>query len=191
MLHGLYWMCVHLARRAPLPLLLDDLHWADVSSLQFLHYMEGRLEGHAIVVCAATESVDGGQHADINQALLSSTSAHLMPVSALSEEGVRAFVSGTLAVPGPDDAFVRACYTATGGNPFFLRELLADAETGALGDPRTIARTGPRNIARVVLRRLQQLPEPLAEHATRLARALAPNCGCATRRWATSGRRWS
>ncbi|GAA4674483.1 helix-turn-helix transcriptional regulator [Streptomyces youssoufiensis] len=172
-LHGLYWMCVHLARRAPLLLLLDDLHWADVSSLQFLHYMEGRLEGHAIVVCAATESVDGGQRADINQALLSSTSAHLMPVSALSEEGVRAFVSGTLAVPGPDDAFVRACYTATGGNPFFLRELLAAAGAGALGDPRSIARTGPRNIARVVLRRLQQLPEPLAEHATRLARALA------------------
>ncbi|MFT2018193.1 helix-turn-helix transcriptional regulator [Streptomyces sp. 796.1] len=172
-LHGLYWMCVHLARRAPLLILLDDLHWADVASLQFLHYMEGRLEGHAIVVCAATESVDSGQRADINQALLASDAARLLPVNALSEDGVRAFVAGTLAAPGPDDAFVRACYAATGGNPFFLRELLADAEATALHDPRSIARTGPRNIARVVLRRLQQLPEPLAEHTTRLARALA------------------
>ncbi|MBH5338511.1 AAA family ATPase [Streptomyces pactum] len=172
-LHGLYWMCVHLARRAPLLLLLDDLHWADVSSLQFLTYMEGRLDGHAILMCAATESVDDGQRADINQALLSSASARLVAVGPLSEDGVRAFAAGALPGVRLDETLVRVCYAATGGNPFFLRELLAEVREEELGDPLSLARVGPRNIARVVLRRLQQLPQPLAEHTTRLARALA------------------
>ena len=52
-LHGLYWLCANLARRRPLLLCIDDVHWADQASLRFLHYLGRRLEELPIAVVAA------------------------------------------------------------------------------------------------------------------------------------------
>jgi len=35
MMHGLYWLAANLALRRPVVLAVDDLHWADVPSLQW------------------------------------------------------------------------------------------------------------------------------------------------------------
>ena len=35
-LHGLYWLAANLSTRAPLMLVMDDLHWGDVPSLEWL-----------------------------------------------------------------------------------------------------------------------------------------------------------
>jgi AAA ATPase domain len=44
-LHSLYWLATNLARRTPLLLLVDDVHWADAPSLRFLAFLTARLEG--------------------------------------------------------------------------------------------------------------------------------------------------
>src|SRR5207248_10506649 len=44
-LHGLYWLTMSIARRAPLLLVVDDVHWADAPSLRFLAFLVPRLEG--------------------------------------------------------------------------------------------------------------------------------------------------
>ena len=49
-LHGLYWLVVNLAERAPLVLAVDDVHWADEPSLRFLLHLARaarRPAGHA------------------------------------------------------------------------------------------------------------------------------------------------
>ena len=56
-LHGLYWLCANLARRCPLLLCLDDVHWADQASLRFLHYLGQRLEELPVAVVAAARPV--------------------------------------------------------------------------------------------------------------------------------------
>ena len=43
--HGLYWLCVNLASRAPLALLIDDAHWLDEQSFSWVEYLARRLEG--------------------------------------------------------------------------------------------------------------------------------------------------
>ena len=72
-----------------------------------------------------------------------------------------------------EEAFCRACHTATGGNPLFLRELLTALEAAgiepsaaAAGD---IQAVGPAAVRRFVLHRLATLGAP----ANELARAVA------------------
>ena len=43
--HGLYWLIANLAEERPLMLVVDDAHWADTASLQFLLYLARRRAG--------------------------------------------------------------------------------------------------------------------------------------------------
>src|SRR6185369_8959950 len=69
--------------------------------------------------------------------------------------------------------FCAACRRATGGNPFFLRELLWTLEADGI-EPSDeaaarLAEIAPETVAKSVLRRLRPLPEP----ALSLARTVA------------------
>src|SRR5205823_11576841 len=52
-LHGLFWLVSNLAERDPLMRLLDDAHWADRPSPQFLAYLARRLSGRALLLAVA------------------------------------------------------------------------------------------------------------------------------------------
>ena len=43
--HGLYWLIVHLAAGQPVLIIVDDAHWADEPSLRWLAYLATRLDG--------------------------------------------------------------------------------------------------------------------------------------------------
>ena len=45
MQHGLYWLTANLAARAPVLILVDDVHWADAPSLRFLVFLVARRLG--------------------------------------------------------------------------------------------------------------------------------------------------
>src|SRR5204863_8886734 len=49
-LYGLYWLTANAAGAGPLLLAVDDAHWADVPSLQFLMVLSARLEGLPILL---------------------------------------------------------------------------------------------------------------------------------------------
>ena len=51
--HGIYWLTLNLTERGPLLVSIDDAHWADVSSLRFLSYLAGRLQGVGVLVMIA------------------------------------------------------------------------------------------------------------------------------------------
>ena len=44
-LYGLYWLLVGLSQRAPLLVVVDDVHWVDVPSLRFLGFLARRVDG--------------------------------------------------------------------------------------------------------------------------------------------------
>ena len=72
-----------------------------------------------------------------------------------------------------DGAFSAACHEATGGNPLFLRELVAALEAAGI-EPNedaaaAVETVGPPAVGRFVLQRLERLGAP----ATELARAVA------------------
>ena len=53
-LHGLYWLTSDLAAQMPLMLAVDDAHWGDASSLQFLNYVGGRVADLPVLVVVTT-----------------------------------------------------------------------------------------------------------------------------------------
>ena len=170
-LHGLYWLAANLSTRAPLMLVMDDLHWGDVPSLEWLRYLARRLEGIPVLVLAAARPADADRTALI-EGLVASGGGSLLTPRPLSEDAVGRLVEKhTGAVPDP--AFTSACSQVTGGNPFLLRELLREVEregiaTSATGATRVLE-LGPEAVARAVLVRLAALPAA----ATELAQAVA------------------
>ncbi len=120
--HGLYWLCANLADRKPLLLAIDDLHWADEPSLQFLGYLARRAGEHALVICATTRPIKG-EPAERYLTAMADATGELMAPRALSGVGVARVVVETFGVPAAPE-FCDACALATGGNPFLLLEML-------------------------------------------------------------------
>src|SRR5918994_4041505 len=125
--HALYWLTSNLSSDRPLALLVDDGHWADSASLGVLAHIAHRLEGiaAALVVASRTEEAQ-----ETLEALSRNAAAHgaLLHPAPLSEDAA-ATVIRALA-PAADDAQCRACYAATGGNPFLLGEVARFAAGG-------------------------------------------------------------
>src|SRR5215207_227970 len=171
-LHGLYWLTSNLAERAPLLLAVDDAHWADVPSLRFLHYLARRLAELPVVLIVASRPVEQGADVELVARIAEDAGAQALLLAPLSEHAVARLVRSLLS-PDADDEFCRACYAATGGNPFLLRELVTALmhegieATGA--DAGVVRRIAPEGVSRQVLLRLMRLP-PVA---TALARAVA------------------
>ncbi|QJY48407.1 AAA family ATPase [Pseudonocardia broussonetiae] len=170
-LHGLYWLVADLAADRPLLLVVDDGHWCDEPSLRFLAYLARRLDGVAAGLLVATRPAPLPPQRALLDLLASEPVATTVRPRPLGVDGLRTLVEAAL---GPSDAaFVAACLSATGGNPFLVTELLAElaaAGVTARGkDVDRIAAVVPRGVQRAVHARLASLPTAAAE----LARAAA------------------
>jgi DNA-binding CsgD family transcriptional regulator len=171
-LHGLYWLCANLGQRSPLLLCIDDAHWADQASLRFLHYLGRRLEELPIAIVAATRPTESPEVSPALAALAAEPSTELLALAPLSERAVAELVRLGLDAE-VDAAFASACYQATGGVPFLVRELLRTiTEQGikpsASAGPLVTA-LAPRAVSQWIVLRLRQL----SAAARSLARATA------------------
>jgi tetratricopeptide (TPR) repeat protein len=170
-LHALYWLSANLATERPLLVAIDDAHWADAPSLRWASYLAGRLEGLPILVAVTTRSAEPRAEGELLATLASSPSAEVIYPGPLSEAAVAELVRETL-IDAVDD-YCRACHQVAAGNPFLLRELVAElASLGVAPTEAGVAQVhhlSPKSLSRSVLRRLARLP---AEAET-LARAVA------------------
>ncbi|HEX8452468.1 MAG TPA: AAA family ATPase [Longimicrobium sp.] len=108
-----------LAARRPLLLLIDDLQWADASSLELLHFAARHLGDKRIALLASYNDTQGA--AWLRALEQSRGNARVHPVVPLSREGTGALVSELF---GDDEALAELLYWWTRGNPFFLEEIL-------------------------------------------------------------------
>jgi DNA-binding SARP family transcriptional activator len=140
-----------LSRTAPLLIVVDDLHWADQSTLSLLRHLVRHPEATAMVLAAYRDHEVGPEHplvaavADLQRDELVT---HL-PLGRLD----RAEVSILLAERG---GIAGEVHELTGGNPFFIRQLAGHLdETGA---PDLASAGIPENVKDVISRRLARLP---------------------------------
>ncbi|MCC6238363.1 MAG: AAA family ATPase [Dehalococcoidia bacterium] len=151
------------ARRA-LVVVLDDLHWADASSLLLVQFLARAIGGLPLLVIGLHHDTSPAREHPLSIALASlrrQANVETFALEGLTEEAVAKLLetSGTSA----DRARVlaRTLRDRTEGNPFFLRELLAQAsEVPAQGpaDPRDVgASEVPASILEAVERRLDHL----------------------------------
>lgn len=171
LLNGLYWLLVNLAEQAPVLILVDDGHWVDLPSLQFLGFLARRVDSAAVTVILTTRT---GEHGDggLLHDILTAEGATLLEPKSLSSSAVAELVRRELG-PDADDEFSTACHAITTGNPLFVRELLRVLATNNVRPDAAAASSveaaGPGAIRRHVIGRLQRQPED----AQAVARAVA------------------
>jgi DNA-binding CsgD family transcriptional regulator/tetratricopeptide (TPR) repeat protein len=177
-LHGLLWVVLDLAEDRPLLLAVDDLQWADRPSLRFLAYLARRIGDLPVLLLATIRTGEPDADEDLLDAVRQAPAVSLSPAP-LSAPAVGSIVASRLG-ERPEEAFVAACHTATGGNPLLVRELVAGLE---LDGTRPTARqagvvrsVGPRAVSRTVAARLARL-EPEARATARAVAILGDGVG--------------
>jgi DNA-binding CsgD family transcriptional regulator len=170
--HGLYWLCVNLADRQPLLLTVDDLQWVDGPSLSWLAYLGPRAAESPVLMVLTVREDDPRGRANSAAAAADDRSVYRMGLSALSMASVAALVRTELG-PAASAGFCSACWELAGGNPLYVRELLAAACTeglsGAEEDVTALRALASSAVGALVLGRLARL----GGDAVSLARALA------------------
>jgi DNA-binding SARP family transcriptional activator len=143
------------ARRRPVALLLDDLHWADDETLGLLRVAVAGLTESRVLVVGALRPHDGGGRLAEALAELARSSPLRVALAGLPEPAVATIVEAGSRLP-VTPATVAALTERTGGNPFYVKESvrLLNSE-GALVAVSEV----PEGVRDVLRRRLARLPE--------------------------------
>jgi DNA-binding CsgD family transcriptional regulator len=155
-LHSLYWLTGNLARRRPLALVVDDAHWADGASLRFLAYLVRRLEDLPVLLLVAARPPGEPGGLAVAPLLMDGNSGSTLRPAPLSDAAATRVVRSVM--PDADHSLCHACRVATGGNPFFLRELAAalrDVGPFGAGD---VLDAAPDGVVAAIRARLARFP---------------------------------
>ncbi|MDH6114871.1 DNA-binding CsgD family transcriptional regulator [Kitasatospora sp. MAP12-15] len=123
-LHDLRSLLVRVSADVPLLILVDDLQWADSSSLRWLAYLGKRLHGlRAVLVCTLRDGDPRAQDPLVRE--VADGSGRVLRPRPLSLEAARTMVRQKFGEAG-DEEFVQACHEVSAGNPVFLLAVLVD-----------------------------------------------------------------
>jgi tetratricopeptide (TPR) repeat protein len=167
--------------RRPAVIVLEDLHWADPTSLKFTRELITLTAGRPLLILATTRPDHGPEVADLARTAGVRT-VELRPLpDAAARELARELIGGAGPGAGPGEDVIDAVVETVDGNPLFLEERLSVLlETGALaGGPggwRLASGPGPalpQVLDRLVRSRIDLLA-PAAQDVVRVASVLGP-----------------
>ena len=127
------------SRRAPLVWIIEDLHWADVSTIDILNYVAGRFdEMHVLIVTAFRPSdMSLARHPflALRRDLQSKGVYAEIALSFLSRDEVARYLSLRWPVNSFPPGFIDEIYSRTEGSPLFMADLVRYlADTGTIGE---------------------------------------------------------
>lgn len=137
------------AGEAPVAVILDDLQWADETSVGLLRFLVRQPRAAPLLLVAAyrPDELPGGVLADLAPA------AESISLSGLSADEVAELVR---SIAG-DATWAPTVHRRSAGHPFFVRELCRLLESGGA------AADVPAAVREVISRRLARLPDDCAE----------------------------
>jgi class 3 adenylate cyclase/tetratricopeptide (TPR) repeat protein len=116
-----------IAEQMPVALLLDDLQWADGSTLSLLQHLARHTRTHRILLLGNYRDVEIDRRHPLEVVLLDLSRQQLLEriaVHRLPVEGTAALLSHSLGVQDTSQEFAALLHTHTEGNPFFVQEVL-------------------------------------------------------------------
>ncbi|HLL63759.1 MAG TPA: BTAD domain-containing putative transcriptional regulator, partial [Propionibacteriaceae bacterium] len=148
----------------PMVITLDDIHWADLPSLELISYLTPGLATQPLLLVAAYRDLPN-ERTEALEATLATVSrediAYELVLTGLGPPEIADLMDtllGTDGDPGNREPLVTLLHERTGGNPFFVRQLarllLEDGGQGV--DPGRLP--APPGVRHVVARRLAGLP---------------------------------
>lgn len=174
---------LHLARRLPLLLCLDDLHWADQTTLDWLEYLAPRLPGSGLCLMATFRSQEARPLASLRQTVRRAGRQAEIILSGLSVEAIADILNQLPAAssrppvssPQPLAATI---HRATAGNAYFVLETIRTLiENDQLADPPGELPL-PLTVQEALESRLGRL-DPLARQVIEAAAVLQPDLSLA------------
>ena len=180
-------MILEIARRRPLLLFLDDLHWADNATLQLLGYVVRSIHNARVLLVVAyrpeeVAPVHGRPHpmteaiSRINREGISET----LTLKRLDLRETRHLLSITLNRTNFPEGFVETIFRQTEGNPYFLEEVMKSLSDQGIINPRDsqwhqkvdmTALTIPSSVRAVITQRISRL-DPAASKTLQNASVL-------------------
>jgi DNA-binding SARP family transcriptional activator/tetratricopeptide (TPR) repeat protein len=155
------------SQRAPILLVLDDLHWADRPTLLLLRHLSraARPERLMVLIAFRTEAATDVLH-DVLGGLRREGLSTQLDIAGLSERDTGELVR-LRAGARPSGAFTHEIHRETEGNPFFIEEILRNLSAGLdVGAATASDLQGfglPEGVKRMLARRLDRLDPPTIE----------------------------
>jgi DNA-binding CsgD family transcriptional regulator/tetratricopeptide (TPR) repeat protein len=146
----------------PVLVVLEDLHWADTSSLDLVVYLTHNVDNHAVLLLGtyrADEPAWGEGVRRLADGVRRSGSGSVLELAPLQDEELEVLVAAHSESPLPAE-LTRTIVSRSEGNPFFAEELLALGRSGEV----------PRALRDLLLRRVERL-DPPAQNLIRIAAA--------------------
>ena len=162
------------AAARPIMLILDDLHWGDESTLLLLEHLALNLTDVPVFIIGTYRDVElaaGRPLARTMELLVRQRAAQRLSLKRLTEEDVKSMLS-RLSGSSPPEIVVRAIYSETEGNAFFVEEVFRHLlEEGKLLDTDGTWQTNleldeldvPEGVRLVISRRLERLRDGTAK----------------------------
>ncbi|MGI0071553.1 MAG: ATP-binding protein [Thermoplasmata archaeon] len=149
-----------LAEKEPLLVAIDDLHFADPSSIEFLGRLVPELGPRAVAVVAtlATGSRIPTRARETLESLARSTTVRAVPVRPLTNAEVAEFATWIRRGRPPDPADVLRWHAQTDGNPLFIEQLVRSS-TGADVRPAPAAAGRSADLNELLLAQVHALGE--------------------------------
>ena len=164
------------ARRRPMVIVLDDLHWADRPSLQLLEFVSRELLASNILLIGIYRDVDISRAHPLSQTLgelIRDSRFERISLTELSRSEVAEFVE-IVGGMEPPSVLVEMIFNQTEGNPLFVTEvirlLIQDGQLTPANRNRTNWNVAiPQGVREIVGRQLDRLSEECAAVLTTAA----------------------
>ncbi|MEU6428167.1 BTAD domain-containing putative transcriptional regulator [Microbispora sp. NPDC046973] len=150
---------------APVLVVVEDLHWADAASLKLLTFLGADLHRVPLLVLATVRTEPAVDRQALTEALGELTrqrGTERMTVAPLTREQIADYLREA-GWTGPGPELASALHDRTGGNPFFLGELLrlltSTHPEGRVGVADVLALAVPDGVRDVINQRVSRLPE--------------------------------
>ena len=147
------------ARRTPLLLVLDDLHWADRSTQLLLRHVVRNLTALPVLVLGMFRDDAPSELRQLVVDLERDDGASVIELDAFDERETGELIGSYAKAPPPPDV-VRRWHERTEGHPFFLHELLRQADAAPLEAAPDV--DSPRSVTALIERQLSRAGEEAA-----------------------------
>jgi len=161
-----------LARRGPIALVFEDLHWAEPTLLELIRYIADGADEPILVLGSSRPELVETRPAFVDD---SGGERRTLALSALTAAQSETLLSGLLGAPDLPAGAVERLLRNAGGNPLFLEEtvgMLAAVGTADLGRGKLLERVEslpvPSSLQSLIEARVDQLPpreKKTAQHA--------------------------
>ena len=170
--HAVFTLLATADESRPTLIAIDDLHWCDTQSLEFILYLLHRLDELPFALVMTRRSGAGNGAFEVLERIAAHEHVQVQGLAPLGTVAVGELARRKLGEPA-DRTVASACRTVTAGNPFYLHELLQALREEETRSSQALAKRALELAPDAVIRTLRVRVGRLGAEAAALARAVA------------------